>query len=264
MLDQTDLSDKKAVVFGASKGIGAAVAMELAKAGASVMLCARSKEELTQVCERLPQINNAKHCFQVLDLAKLEELDNQLKQIKEQLEDIHIVVNNCGGPKPGLLAEAHWQDLEAGLKMHLLANQIICQSFLPMMKEQKFGRIINIISTSVKTPLQGLGVSNVVRGAVANWAKTLANELAPYNITVNNVLPGATATERLGQIFSNKSQKMGITIAEVEKQEREKIPMGRFADPEEIARPIAFLASDAASYITGINLPVDGGRTPCL
>jgi 3-oxoacyl-[acyl-carrier protein] reductase len=147
---------------------------------------------------------------------------------------------------------------------HLICNHLIAQAVLPGMKEARFGRIINIISTSVKQPLKGLGVSNTIRAAVANWSKTLSLEVAPFGITVNNVLPGATATQRLSSIIENKSQKQNHTIDEVEQEMLAEIPAGRFGKPEEIAAAVAFLASPAAAYINGINIPVDGGRTGCL
>ncbi|MFN6092435.1 MAG: SDR family oxidoreductase, partial [Bacteroidota bacterium] len=161
----------------------------------------------------------------------------------------------------------HLQKAEAFLNtfnQHLLCNHLIAQAVLPGMKEAKFGRIINIISTSVKQPLKGLGVSNTIRAAVANWSKTLSVEVAPFGITVNNVLPGATATQRLASIIENKSQKQNHSIDEVEQEMLSEIPAGRFGRPEEIAAAVAFLASPAAAYINGINVPVDGGRTGCL
>ncbi|MFC6980539.1 SDR family oxidoreductase [Microbulbifer taiwanensis] len=146
----------------------------------------------------------------------------------------------------------------------MVSNQTLVQALLPGMQKAAYGRVINIISTSVKQPLQGLGVSNTVRGAVASWAKTLASELGQFNITVNNVLPGATNTVRLEAILENKMKKLDKSRAEIEAMEKASIPLRRFGEAAEIASAVAFLASPAASYINGINLPVDGGRTGCL
>ena len=177
---------------------------------------------------------------------------------------IHILVNNTGGPAPGPANAANTADFLAAFNQHLVCNHELMKLALPSMKEANFGRIVNVISTSVKQPLDGLGVSNTVRGAVANWAKTLANELGQFNITVNNVLPGATNTVRLEAIIQNKAKKKGLSIEEMEQEEKSIIPMKRFGTAQEFANAVGFLASPAAGYITGVNLPVDGGRTSCL
>jgi 3-oxoacyl-[acyl-carrier protein] reductase len=179
-------------------------------------------------------------------------------------KNIHILVNNTGGPSGGPIADAKTDDFEKTFRQHLICNHILAQAFLPGMKESGYGRIINIISTSVKQPLKGLGVSNTIRAAVANWSKTLATEIAATGVTVNNVLPGATATKRLSTLIEAKSLKTGKAAIDLEKEMLDEIPMGRFAHPSEIAAAVAFLASPAASYITGINIPVDGGRTGSL
>ncbi|RIL10603.1 MAG: hypothetical protein DCC75_03990 [Proteobacteria bacterium] len=178
--------------------------------------------------------------------------------------NFHVLVNNTGGPPAGAALAATPEEFLAAFSSHLLCNQILTQLIVPGMKKAKFGRIINIISTSVKQPIAGLGVSNTVRGAVANWAKTLANELGPFGITVNNVLPGPTRTQRMEALIQNKASKEGKSAASIEAQMIEEVPARRFAEPAEIASAVAFLASPAAGYINGINLPVDGGRTACL
>ena len=178
--------------------------------------------------------------------------------------DFHILINNTGGPAPGPANDADAKAFIDAFNLHLVSNHHLVQAVIPFMKKEQYGRIINVISTSVKQPLPNLGVSNTIRGAVASWAKTLANELGEFGITVNNVLPGATATARLDAIIENKAKKQNISLEQATMNEKLSIPMRRFAQPEEFAAATAFLASPAAGYITGINLPVDGGRTSCL
>lgn len=177
---------------------------------------------------------------------------------------VHILVNNTGGPPSGPLIEAEPQAFERAFANHVISNQLLVQAVLPGMKSSGYGRIINIISTSVKQPIPGLGVSNTIRAAVANWAKTLAGELGPFGITVNNVLPGYTDTARLGSLIQARAQRSGVPEDAVRREMISQIPLGRLARPEEIAAAVVFLASPDASYISGINLPVDGGRTQCL
>ena len=188
-------------------------------------------------------------------------------QLKEKIagatanKNYNILVNNTGGPAGGPITDATIEAFLSAYNMHLVCNHILAQALVPGMKTEKYGRIINIISTSVKQPLKGLGVSNTTRGAVASWAKTMAGELGEFNITVNNVLPGATNTVRLESIIENKSNKTGQSIDDVSKAMTAQVPMARFAEPEEIANVAAFLASPAASYVNGVSIPVDGGRT---
>jgi 3-oxoacyl-[acyl-carrier protein] reductase len=254
------LENKNALVCGSTQGIGKASAMALAQEGANVTLLARNEEKLKQVLAELPN-NGQKHGYLVADFQKPNELINILDN--SNLE-FHILINNTGGPAGGPVFKASLGEFESAFTQHLKCNNVLVQAVVPYMKSQCFGRIINIISTSVKQPLDGLGVSNTIRGAVANWSKTLANELGEYGITVNNVLPGATGTERLSEILKNKSAKTGKSIDEVSDGMKNAVPAKRFARPEEIASAVAFLSSAAASYINGINLPVDGGRTKSL
>ena len=177
---------------------------------------------------------------------------------------MHILVNNTGGPAGGQAIDAEVNEFTSAFNNHLICNHNLVQCVVEGMKSEGYGRIINIISTSVKQPLPNLGVSNTIRGAVANWAKTLANELGQFNITVNNVLPGATDTVRLKSIIETKAEKTGQSIDSIGEVMANQSPMKRIAKPEEIANAVAFLASPAASYINGINVPVDGGRTSCL
>ncbi len=259
-----DLSNKTAIVCGSSQGIGKATALEFAVNHANVVLIARDEEKLKTVLNELPKSENQHHQYIVADFSKPDELTNQLINYTNKGGDCHILVNNTGGPKGGLIIDASIDEFYNTFTQHLICNHILVQHLSPLMKKNKYGRIINIISTSVKQPLPNLGVSNTIRGAVANWSKTLATELAPFNITVNNVLPGATDTIRLKGIAEAKSEKTKQKVEDIFDEMAKESPMGRIAQAEEVANAIMFLASPAASYINGINVPVDGGRTKSL
>jgi 3-oxoacyl-[acyl-carrier protein] reductase len=260
----TNLAGRHALVGGASQGIGRACAIELAGLGANVTALARRPEVLGQLVEALPRIDDSqKHTFLVADTGDTDGLQSAVQELAAR-RAVHILVNNSGGPPPG---PVHGAEIEAFLdayRKHLVANHVLAETVIPGMQAAGYGRIVNIISTSVKEPIRGLGVSNTTRWAVASWAKTLATELAPFGITVNNVLPGATRTPRIEQIVATRAQKSGNSTADTQRAMEAETPMQRFADPSEIAAAVAFLASPAASYITGINLPVDGGRTRSL
>lgn len=258
---QFNLIGKNALVCGASRGIGNAIAKQFAALGANVTLVSRSEAILERIVRDLDTSRGQQHDFIAADFNKPDELKEKLTVKIHEPKVYHILVNNTGGPPAGLAVDAELHDFTTAFTQHLLCNQVLVQAVVDGMRASGYGRIINIISTSVKIPLKGLGVSNTIRGAVANWAKTLANELGPYGITVNNILPGATATDRLTQIIEGKAQKQQHSIEDVSKEMTDEIPLGRFAKPEEPAFAAAFLASEYASYITGINLPVDGGRT---
>jgi 3-oxoacyl-[acyl-carrier protein] reductase len=255
-----ELKNKNALVCGSTQGIGKATAILLANEGANVTLLARNEDKLKSVLGELPN-NNQKHNYLVADFSKPDDLKEVLDASGK---DFHILVNNTGGPAGGAIYNAEIGEFEKAFTQHLKCNHILVQAVVPFMRQESYGRIINVISTSVKQPLDGLGVSNTIRGAVANWSKTLANELGQFSITVNNVLPGATNTERLSEIIKNKSAKTGLSIEEVSSIMMNASPAKRFAKPEEIANAIVFLASNKASYINGINVPVDGGRTKSL
>ncbi len=259
-----DLTGKQALVCGASQGIGRAVAIELAKLRASVTVLARRKDELRDLVKALPPPGGPlPHHFIAIDASDLDALQQAMHDLSNRAP-IQILVNNSGGPPPGPVLDADIAAFEAAMRAHLLANQIRAQEVIPDMRAAGFGRIINIISTSVKEPIPGIGVSNATRGAVASWAKTLAGEVAADGITVNNVLPGSTETPRIEQIIAATVERSGESEAVVREAMTSTIPLGRFAQPEETAAAVAFLASPAASAITGINLPVDGGRTRSL
>ena len=258
-----NLNFKSALVCGSSAGIGKASAMELASLGTSVTLVARNEEKLKDVKSQLPTGDGQRHDYIVADFSNPETLKEKIEAATKD-KVFHILVNNTGGPKGGPLFSADTEEFTKAFSQHLICNQILVQAVVPGMKKVGYGRIINIISTSVKQPIEGLGVSNTIRGAVANWSKTLASELGGFGITVNNVLPGFTATDRLDNIVASAAKKKNSTREEASEFMKSIVPAGRFAQPEEIAYAVAFLASEAASYINGINVPVDGGRTKSL
>lgn len=255
-----NIQNKNALVCGSTQGIGKASAIGLASEGVNVTLIARNEEKLKKVLAALPN-NNQNHNYIVADFSNPKELKERIEASKL---NFHILVNNTGGPAGGPIFNAELAEFDRAFTQHLKCNHVLVQAIVPFMKEAGFGRVINVISTSVKQPLDGLGVSNTIRGAVASWSKTLANELGKFNITVNNVLPGATGTERLKEIINNKAAKTGLSVDEVLTNMMNASPAKRFAKPEEIANAVVFLASEKASFINGINVPVDGGRTKSL
>lgn len=259
-----NLTGKRALVCGSSQGIGKACALELAELGASITLFARNHQALESVLAELDTSQSQQHHILVADFTDTEQVKSVIEKYVTDFGDIEILVNNTGGPAPGQASAASAADYLAALNLHLINNQHLVQTLLPGMKSKGYGRIINVISTSVKQPIPGLGVSNTVRGAVASWSKTLANELGQFAITVNNVLPGATHTGRLDAIIANKAAKYNKSLEQVTEDELSSIPAKRFGQAQELASAVAFLASPAAGYINGVNLPVDGGRTACL
>ena len=255
-----DLTGKTALVGGSTQGIGFASARALASLGATCVLVARNEEKLKQAILKLDKAAGQMHSYIVADYSDPEQVRNAVGSFVKD-NTVHILVNNSGGPAGGPITKAQPEEFMNAFRQHLICNHIITMLVSEGMKREKYGRVINIISTSVKIPLKDLGVSNTIRGSVASWAKTMANELAQFGITVNNVLPGATSTERLDTILGNKSAKTGKDKGEVEKEMIEEIPARRFGKPEEIAAMVAFLASPAAAYVNGTSIPVDGGRT---
>lgn len=258
-----DLKGKRAIVCGSTKGIGKAIAMELAILGADVTLFARDEGRLRATLGELSSGSQQRHEYLVSDFNFPEKVRSVISGYAKN-NVVHILVNNTGGPPGGLAVDAKPEEFVKAFSAHLLCNHILVQALVDGMKDAGYGRVINVISTSVKVPIRGLGVSNTIRGAVANWAKTLSVELAPFGITVNNVLPGATMTDRLTELSRKKADKTGKTFEQIMEDLKNEIPAKRLAAPEEVAAAAAFLASPAAGYINGINVPVDGGRTGCL
>ena len=257
---EKDLTGINAIVCGSTAGIGKATAMLLAKKGANLTLLARNEDKLKTVISELRAVQGQEHEHYKVDFTKPEDVKAVI-EVAALRRDHSILVNNTGGPKGGPIIDADINEFRNAFEQHLICNQILVQALFPAMKKEGFGRIINVISTSVKQPIPGLGVSNTIRGAVANWSKTLASELGQYGITVNNVLPGFTETQRLEQIIINKAEKQGKSAPEVSQQMKDSVPAKRFGNADEVADAIAYLASKSASYINGINLLVDGGRT---
>jgi 3-oxoacyl-[acyl-carrier protein] reductase len=256
-----DLTGKQALVCGSTQGIGRASAIELAKLGASVTLLARDEQRLVGTLPFLDTSKNQNHNYLIADFSFPDQLKSTLEVLQKP---IHILINNTGGPPPGQAIDATPEAFIKAFSNHLLCNHILVQALAEGMKKENYGRIINVISTSVKVPIRGLGVSNTTRGAVASWAKTLSLELAPFGITVNNVLPGASMTGRLKAVIQANADKAGKTYEEAKKSMISDIPAGRISEPEEVAALIAFLATPAAGYINGTSIPVDGGRTGAI
>jgi 3-oxoacyl-[acyl-carrier protein] reductase len=252
-----DLTGKTALIGGSTQGIGLASAQELASMGARCILISRNEEKLK---DAVATLSGSGHGYLVADYSQPEQVREAVAAFVKD-NNVHILVNNSGGPAGGPASKATPEEFLAAFQQHLICNHIITTLVMESMKAAGYGRIINIISTSVKIPLKDLGVSNTIRGAVASWAKTMANELGQFGITVNNVLPGATSTERLETIIKNKAAKTGKTIEAVEQEMMNEVPARRFGKPGEIAAMVAFLASPAAAYVNGTSIPVDGGRT---
>ncbi len=256
---ELDLAGRRALVCGSTQGIGLAAAAEISRLGASVTLLARNEAALREARESLPAAAGQRHGFEVADFTRPEQVEAAVARVVAE-GAAHILVNNTGGPPGGPALEAGVEEYRRAFEMHLICNQLLTQALVPGMKEAGFGRIVNVLSTSVREPIPNLGVSNTIRGAVAQWAKTLSRELGPFGITVNNVLPGFTDTARLRDLFEAKAQRESKTVERVEEEMKATIPLGRLGRPEEIGAAIAFLCSPAGGYISGAHLAVDGGR----
>ena len=250
------LRNKKAVVCGSTQGIGKAIAEELSRQGVNLTLIARDKEALENVVKKLDTSLGQSHDYLCVDFSD-DNFENKISDLSSL--NIDILINNTGGPASGPITDANPDDFLLAFKMHLLNNQLLIKKVIDNMKKNSFGRIINIISTSVKAPIPGLGVSNTIRAAVANWAKTLSLELGPYGITVNNVLPGFTSTNRLKSLIKKKSTILGKSISEVESEMKNTVPLKRFGDASEVANAVIFLASGQSDYINGETLHINGG-----
>ena len=255
------LNNKHAFVCGSTDGIGKASALLLAEHGCEITLIARNQEKLDSTLLELAQNNGQNHSTVCADFDDPETLKERVNsQISTLGKPVDILVNNSGGPHGGTLIEAEEDEFRIAFERLLICNHIMAKAVVPGMKEQGSGRIINIISTSVRQVIPGLGVSNTIRGSVAQWGKTLAIELGEYGICVNNILPGYTATARLQDLADSKAESMGVTPDQIQDGWAKNTSLRRLGAPQEIAGTVAFLASDAAGYISGHNLSVDGGR----
>lgn len=254
------LEGRNAIICGSSQGIGLAIAEELALMGANCILLARNEENLKLAVSALDIAIRQSHSYFIADFND-HKLTRELIGNIVSKKPVHILVNNSGGPPAGAIVDATEEQFISAFNQHLVTNHILAKAVMESMKKEKFGRIINIISTSVKIPLKNLGVSNTIRGAVASWAKTMANELGQFGITVNNILPGFTRTSRLDALIEATSKAKNIPAEQVEKEMVEEVPARRFGDVSEIAAMAAFLASPAAAYVNGTSIQVDGGRT---
>ena len=252
-----NLTGKTALVCGGSNGIGKAIAIELASMGASCILFARNSSKLENVIVELDATQGQNHSYLLADFSVVDQVEMALEKLDQP---VHILINNTGGPKGGAILEAMPSEFLNAFTQHLVINQIMVQKVVEGMKKAGYGRIVNITSTSVRVPINGLGVSNTIRGAVASWSKTLSNELAPFGITVNNVLPGSTETTRIESLIHSIAEAKSLLYGDVRKRMESEIPMQRFGGADEIAALAAFLCTPAASYITGVNVQADGGR----
>ncbi|HVG40785.1 MAG TPA: SDR family oxidoreductase [Chitinophagaceae bacterium] len=254
------LEGKNAVICGSTQGIGLAIAEELALMGANCVLMARNEESLQAALIHLDTTLRQEHYYEVADFSDTEDVRKKITLITAT-QNVHILINNTGGPAAGPIINAEEEAFLAAFNQHVICNHILTKAVVPGMKEDDYGRIINVVSTSVKIPLPNLGVSNTIRGAVASWAKTMANELGQFNITVNNVLPGLTSTGRLDSLINTTAKMRGLIEKDIVNEMAGSIPAKRFGTAAEIAAVAAFLASPAASYVNGVSIQVDGGRT---
>lgn len=254
------LENRNAIICGSTQGIGRACAIEFARLGACVTLMARNPDGLHKVLGELPRDHNQTHHTLEADFNDWKSVQEKATEHTGKHGPIHVLINNTGGPPAGAAFEASPDDYLKAMTQHIACNQVLVQAVASGMRDANYGRVINIISTSVVMPIKGLGVSNTIRAAVANWARTLAAELAPFGITVNNVLPGYTRTARLESLIKGRASRAGLTPEEIERDMIASVPARRFGTPEEIAAVAAFLASPAAAYVNGVSIPIDGGR----
>ena len=256
---QISLEGKRALICGGTQGIGKGIAQGMAASGAKIILASRSEKSATNIADTL---DGEGHGFLSLDQESKKSIEDASGAIRNL--GVDIIVNNTGGPDPGKLVDEEWANFEKAITKQLYCSQMLTIAAIENMKKKQFGRVINIISTSVKIPIPGLAVSNTLRGAIASWSKTLSSEVAPFGITVNNLLPGFIETNRLKQVIDSRAEKEGITPAVVAANMLETIPAKRFGQPSDMGNLAIFLASDYGSYITGTSICVDGGKTGAL
>jgi len=251
------LENKKTIVCGSTQGIGYAIAKNFSEIGAKVTLIARNEKKLKKTIDSL---SGNGHDFITADFSNPKELEKKINEKKIDKNYYSILVNNTGGPPPGKISNIKNEEFLDSINKHLICSHVLFRAVYNNMKKNSFGRIINIISTSVKEPIPNLGLSNTTRGAVASWSKTLSKEVGKYGVTVNNILPNSVNTSRLRNLFKTISKNENTSYLNIKKKWIQDIPVGRIAEPEEIAYLATFLASEYANYINGINLPIDGGK----
>lgn len=253
------LSGKIAIVCGASQGLGYAAAKELSQEGCIVLICSRDKNRIESAAKKIEQASGKPIYPFVVDLRNAEQIRRFANYAIEQFRTIHILVNNTGGPPSGFFMDFTDSDWQAAFQNTLMSAVTLTRHILPVMQQNRWGRIINLQSIVVKQPIDDLILSNSIRMAVVGWAKTLANQYAQYNITINTIATGYTLTERLSNLVNAIAQKENSSPEQVLSRITAKIPARRLASPEEIAALVAFLGSERAAYITGATIPVDGG-----
>ncbi len=256
-----NLSSKLALVTAASQGLGKAAAIELAKEGCNLVVCSSNEEKIVKAAKEIEKISTSKVTAIKADLSDDNQIELLFNQIKKDFSGVDIVVNNAGGPPLSTFDSVSDEDWQRAFDLTMMSSLRISRLALPHMKKNRWGRIINISSYSVKTPVSGLFISNTIRLGVLGWAKALSDEVAKDGITVNTVCPGSTRTERINQLIANSAENSGISLKEAEESMAASIPMGRIGEPEELASLIAYLASERAAYITGTAIQVDGGAT---
>lgn len=256
-----DLNDKAVLVAASSKGLGKACALAFAREGARVAICARDREELARTEKEISERYSAELIVVPCDLTSGEDIRQLVGVVTRGFGTIDVLVNNTGGPPPGFFPDMKDEDWEKAFNLTLMSSVRLTREVLPMMKKQKYGRIINITSVSVKQPIDQLLLSNSLRMAVIGWTKTLSNQVAAEGITINNVCPGWTRTGRVEQLLRSQADDKGISIGNAEKVITNGIPMQRLGTPEEFADLVVFLGSRCSSYITGTTIQIDGGMT---
>lgn len=258
------LKDKVAFVCASSKGLGKACALELAKEGAHVVISGRDEKELQESKKQIQSLTNSEVDYVVCDITKKEDIENSIKYTIDKFGKVDILINNAGGPPSGNFEKFSDDDWYKAFDLNLLSYVRFIREVLPYMKEQKWGRIINLASSSIKQPIPGLLLSNTFRAGVVGLSKTLSIELADSNILVNTIAPGRILTDRVRTLDKIKSQKLGISVEEVETESKKTIPLGRYGDTEEFGKVVAFIASDVSSYVTGSSILVDGGMVKSI
>jgi 3-oxoacyl-[acyl-carrier protein] reductase len=253
------LQGKVALLSASSKGLGKACAMELVREGTNVMITGRNEAELQKTTQELQSLSAGQVAYTVCDITNKDDIVEAVRATIEQFGQIDILINNAGGPPTGGIEKLTDEDWLKAFELNLLSYVRFIREVIPFMKEQKGGRIINLASSSVKQPIPGLMLSNTFRTGIVGLAKTLSLELAPYHILVNTVSPGRIGTERIEELDAIKAKQQGISIEQVREESKKTIPLGRYGEVEEFGKTVAFLASDASSYITGTSLLVDGG-----